>query len=294
MAALAASCRTNPCGVPPLTEPACTLDAFLDGGFEVLQPVEGHRAGLDALLVAACVPRDQNGILADFGAGVGVAGLAAICSNDALKVDLIENAPGLVLLARKSIARPRNARIADRVRILNADILASARKRREAGILDERYDFVITNPPFNDRSFRKSPEGGKAAAHMMDGDLLEAWMRAMAASLKPGGRFTIILRPRSLAELLAATGSRFGGLVLKPVHSKSAASASRLLVGGIKGSRAALTIAQPLVVHTSGGSLSSEIQAISKGDGFIDLFEKPDSRQLETAAAREHLSASVE
>lgn len=278
----------------PVSEPAATTDAFLGGCFEVFQPVDGHRAGLDALLIAACVPRDLEGTLADFGAGAGVAGFAALCGCRAKQVDLIENAVPLASLTRRSVDLPANRHLKGRVRILEADILAPARERREAGLADQSYDFAITNPPYNDSSFRKPSSGGKAAAHMMSEDLLDRWMRAITAALKPGGRFVAILRPRSLTSLLAATGSRFGGLVLKPVQSRVDTPASRLLVGGVKGSRAPLAIVAPLIVHDQAGTLSSHVQAISCGAGFIDLFGERDYRPVETAPASEHLTASVD
>ncbi|MFC0209530.1 methyltransferase, partial [Chelativorans intermedius] len=54
-----------------------TVDAFHRGRFHLVQPAErGHRAGLDAMLLAGAVPRAFCGQLADLGAGAGAAGLA--------------------------------------------------------------------------------------------------------------------------------------------------------------------------------------------------------------------------
>src|SRR5213075_3331210 len=76
-----ASCWPTPawpmnCG--PMTDPALdvTEDAFLGGGLRLLQLRSGHRAGHDAMLLAAAAPARSGDRVADFGAGVGPAGLA--------------------------------------------------------------------------------------------------------------------------------------------------------------------------------------------------------------------------
>ena len=51
-------------------KPAHTLDAFHRGDFWLVQPKgAGHRAGVDAMILAAAVPSAFSGRLADFGAG---------------------------------------------------------------------------------------------------------------------------------------------------------------------------------------------------------------------------------
>src|ERR1700724_414741 len=74
------ACPTN-CG--PMTEPqeGCiaaefTEDAFLGGRLRLRQLKSGHRAGHDAMLLAAATPARPGDRVADFGAGVGAAGLA--------------------------------------------------------------------------------------------------------------------------------------------------------------------------------------------------------------------------
>ncbi|TIW14778.1 MAG: methyltransferase, partial [Mesorhizobium sp.] len=54
--------------------PAHTVDAFHRGRFWLVQPSQGgHRAGMDAMMLAAAVPSGFSGRLADFGAGAGAA-----------------------------------------------------------------------------------------------------------------------------------------------------------------------------------------------------------------------------
>ena len=49
---------------------ATTIDAFHRGRFHLVQPAKGaHRSGIDAMILAASVPPDFSGMLADLGAG---------------------------------------------------------------------------------------------------------------------------------------------------------------------------------------------------------------------------------
>ena len=53
-----------------------TEDAFLGGQLRLRQPKSGHRAGHDAMLLAAATAARPGDRVVDFGAGVGAAGLA--------------------------------------------------------------------------------------------------------------------------------------------------------------------------------------------------------------------------
>src|ERR1700724_2480344 len=63
------------CG--PMTDASeFTEDAFLGGQLRLRQPKSGHRAGHDAMLLAAATPARSGDRVVDLGAGVGAAGFA--------------------------------------------------------------------------------------------------------------------------------------------------------------------------------------------------------------------------
>jgi tRNA1(Val) A37 N6-methylase TrmN6 len=75
-----------------MAPPVHTLDAFHRGDFWLVQPKgAGHRAGVDAMMLAAAVPASFAGKLADFGAGAGAAGLAVASRCPKAEVVLVEN-----------------------------------------------------------------------------------------------------------------------------------------------------------------------------------------------------------
>src|SRR5690242_1596048 len=82
---------------------AVTRDAFLGGRLTLVQPASGHRAGTDAVLLAAAVAETASGLLYDFGSGVGAAGLGAAARAQGLAVRLVEIDPEVAELARQTI-----------------------------------------------------------------------------------------------------------------------------------------------------------------------------------------------
>lgn len=242
-------------------------DAFLGGRLSLRQPGAGHRAGTDAVLLAACLPADARGRAVDVGAGVGAAGLSALTRACDLDMTCVEIDPALTALCALNIAENG---LADRARAVAADILKPA-SRRLAALADGAFDWALTNPPFLDpAASRVSPDAAKARAHVAEGGL-EAWMRASVALLAPGGTFLMIHRADALADILSSANGRIGALRLMPVHARAGEPAVRLLVAGKKGSRGPLEILPPLVLHASGGRFTPEAEAIHRGEMGIAL-----------------------
>ncbi|PTM98429.1 tRNA1(Val) (adenine(37)-N6)-methyltransferase [Mycoplana dimorpha] len=231
-----------------------TIDAFHRGLFHLVQPKGGgHRAGMDAMLLAALVAGEGPMRVADLGAGAGAAGLAVASRLEEAHVLLVERSAVMASYARKSLALPGNAGLAERVEVIEADVTLTGRARLAAGLEDEVQDHVIMNPPFNDASDRRTPDALKAEAHAMQDDLFEQWIRTAGAIMKPGGQLSLIARPESIAAIIDACGRRFGGIEITPLHPRPGESAVRILVTAIKGSRARLGLRAPLVMHEDDG-----------------------------------------
>ena len=227
-----------------------TIDAFHRGRFHVVQPKgRGHRAGMDAMLLAALVADERPCRVADLGAGAGAAGMAVAARLPQADVLLVERSEDMAAYARKGLHLAENASFAGRVTVLQADVTLTGKARVAAGLADDRFDHVIMNPPFNDPGDRRTPDPLKAEAHAMADDLFEAWIRTAGAILVPGGQLSLIARPESIADIIAACGRRFGGLEITALHPRSGENAVRILVTAIKGSRARLVFRAPLTVH---------------------------------------------
>lgn len=244
-----------------------TEDAFLGGKLRLRQPRRGHRAGHDAVLLAAATAAQAGERVVDFGAGVGAAGLAVATRVRGIELTLVEIDDALADLARDNAALNR---LAARVAVL--DVAAPAQAFVAAGLPPDSADRVLMNPPFNRPSrHQASPDSVRRAAHEGTEATLEVWVHAARRLLKPNGTLTLIWRADDLADVLAALGRGFGGIVILPVHPTSKASAIRILVKAIKGDSALLVILPGLVLNDAAGTTIPDIQAVLNGDAVLRL-----------------------
>lgn len=243
-----------------------TLDAFHRGAFWLVQPARrGHRAGTDAMLVAAAVPSGFRGNVADLGAGAGAAGLAVAARCPEARVMLVDNSAEMLGFARQSLERCENAAIAPRVSLLAADVTLSGEKRTASGLEPGTFDFVLMNPPFNATLDRASDDVLRRAAHVMDETMFSDWLRTAAAILKPRGGLALIARPASLDAIIQAAHGRFGAIELVSVHPRAGADAIRIIVRARKGSRGGIAIRPSLVMHDEGSRFSERAEALANG-----------------------------
>lgn len=251
---------------------AFTIDAFHRGNFWLVQPDgKGHRAGMDAMMLAAAVPSSFSGQLADFGAGAGGAGLAVASRCPKSRVVLVERAPEMADFAERTLAYSGNAHLADRVSVLVADVALAGRERVAAGLADSSFDYAIMNPPFNARHDRKTPDALKQQAHVMEDGLFEQWIRSAAAVVRPRGGLALIARPQPLRAILDAFAGRFGNAEIVPVQARSDLPAIRIVVRAVRASRAGLLLCPALVLHDNGNDLFSP-RADDINNGRASLF----------------------
>src|SRR2546423_3978299 len=127
------------CG--PMTDPGeFTEDAFLGGQLRLRQPKSGHRAGHDAMLLAAATAAQPGDRVVDFGAGVGAAGLALARRVVGIDLVLVEIDAVLAGLARENAAA--NAIAAD---VIVLDIESSTDAFASAGLAPDSVDVVLMN-----------------------------------------------------------------------------------------------------------------------------------------------------
>lgn len=264
MQALLMSCVTMSDPKPEITE-----DFFLDGKLRLRQPRRGHRAGHDAILLAAAVSARPGDRVADFGAGVGAAGLAVVARVPGVRCILIETDSTLAELARANA--DLNAIDAE-VHVL--DVTGSADSFASAGLGPDSTDVVLMNPPFNDVSrHQSSPDAGRQVAHMAGEGMLSRWIHAARRVLKPDGVLTLIWRAEGLGDVLASLDRGFGGIQILPVHADDGKPAIRVIVTARKGGRAPMTICRGLALNDRDGSASADARAILGGRSIASLRE---------------------
>lgn len=251
-----------------------TRDAFLGDRLMVRQPARGYRAGVDAVLLAAALPcgdgREMR--VLDAGAGVGTAGLCLARRCPAVHVTLLELQAPLARLARANVA---DNGLCERVRVIEADLL-DAKALTAAWVARESFDIAIANPPFHDAAAgTAATDAVKAAAHAMPRESLDDWLRALAHLTRPGGSIYVVHKVESLPDLLAACRGRFGGLTVRPIQPRADAPSIRVIVSGIKGSRAPLQLLAPFVLHGEGHAFTAAAEAVLRQGAALDGASSP-------------------
>lgn len=255
------------CG--PMSDSALELteDAFLGGQLRLRQLKSGHRAGHDAVLLAAATSARSGDRVADLGAGVGVAGLAVARRIAGIDLVLVELDPVLAELARANATS--NAIAAD---IIVLDVEADAASFAVAGLGPDSVDTVLMNPPFNDPArHRTSPDKARGVAHVATATTLANWVHAARRILKSKGALTLIWRADGLAEVLAALDHGFGSVEILPVHGDASGPANRILIRAVKGGRAPTQIHPALMLNDESGVPNTWVQEILAGKGSLPL-----------------------
>ena len=161
-----------------LADRPVTDDAFLGGALRILQPKDGYRAGVDAVLLAASASAEagRRERVLDVGAGVGVVGLAVARRVADAEVALVERDPRLAELARANIERNG---LSERVRVIEADVEQPLGGQPALAALAESFDHVLANPPFHTQGRgTAAADATKAAANAMAEGSLDRLGRA--------------------------------------------------------------------------------------------------------------------
>ena len=240
-----------------------TDDAVLGGRLVLRQPRTGHRVGHDAILLAAATEAGGAGHAVELGAGVGAAALALAQRTMGLTVTLVELDPALGVLAEHNAARNG---LAGRVRVAVLDVGASDGAFANEGMSGGSAGCVLMNPPFNDPARQNvSPDPQRRLAHARSSDTLTKWVQRAAWLLAPSGVLTLMWRADGLGDVLSALRAGFGGIAVLPVYPRPDAAAIRILVRGVKGSRAPLSLAGGLTLNDANARPSAEAEAILRG-----------------------------
>ena len=237
-----------------------TEDAILSGKIAVLQPKNGYRFSLDAVLLAFFVRAKKSDTIVDLGCGSGVIGL--ILAHRFPDVCVY----GLELQRELAEAAAQNAMrngFSDRVKVIQRDFTTLP-----CPGLPGKIDAVVSNPPFRKSgSGRPNPLSPKAIArHEIAGSLAQA-AEAASRLLSPKGSFFCVYPASRLAHCISTLCAN--GLEpkrLRAVHPKKDEPASLILVEARKGGGPELLLEPPLFIHENGG-YTEEISAMLGLDG---------------------------
>ncbi len=242
------------------TPSSLTDDAFLGGKLQILQPEKGHRAGIDAVFLAASIPAVDGETVFEAGIGAGVAAMCLLARNPLLHVT------GIELNSRYAVLCEQNAKrnnLSDHLRIITGDVKDAM--RRDLAHMPEHGSFAhaFANPPyFEDGKVTQSPSLLKAAAHSFGPDDLDLWIKLLHAMVTLRGTVTLIHRAETLGKILGSMEARFGDIRVAPLYAREGTAASRVIVQGVKGSKAPMQLLPGLILHEQDNGFTPDAEAV--------------------------------
>jgi tRNA1(Val) A37 N6-methylase TrmN6 len=237
-----------------------TEDGFLGGRVRIMQPEKGFRAGIDSVFLAAAVPCEPGETLMEAGIGTGVAALCVLARVPNVHITGVEIAARHAMLAEENAKRNG---LSAHVRVIHGDVKDCLRRDLAQWPTQGSFNHVYANPPYHDADkVQPSPYGLKAQARSFGAQDLDLWIKVLHTMVTLRGTCTIIHRADSLGAILTAMGDRFGDIKVAPLYAREGMAASRVIVQGIKGSRASLQLLPGLILHAAGNQFTPEADAI--------------------------------
>ncbi len=244
-----------------MTRPDITHDRFLDGAVTIVQPAEGYRAGMDAVLLAASLAAREGETIAEAGCGAAAALLCAAHRLGGCSLTGFEREPGALALAQRGVAANGQQK---RVTLVEHDV------GERPDELENRFDQSFSNPPYFEPGAVRAPSPGRQAAYLADTPL-KAWVLFLHHITRPGGRITMIHRAAALGDLLELLGPRTGQIEILPVRPAPGVAAGRVLVRARKGlRRGPVTLYEGLALHDVAGGPGTSRAAEALRGGALE------------------------
>jgi tRNA1Val (adenine37-N6)-methyltransferase len=233
-----------------------TLDHLLPGNIKILQKKKGYRFSIDSILLAHFVRLQEGQKVLDLGTGSGIIPIILATKVKTTEIWGVEIQEELADIAKRNIAMNN---LQGCVHIVKVD----ARNLPDR-IGSERFDIVLTNPPYRKiRSGRINPLREKAIArHEIKGSLTDMAKIAFRL-LRPKASFYLVYPAVRAADLITyVRESHLEPKRLRLVHPNREKGAQLILVEASKGGGPGVEIHPPLFIHDLNGQYSEEMRSI--------------------------------
>ena len=194
--------------------------------------------------------------LLDIGCGTGLLSLMIAQKNPGLQIDAVEIDEAAAQQAKENVAA---SPWKERITVIHSDI----KKYYPAN--EGKYDVVVCNPPFYENELA-SPDEKRNKAHHDGSLLLEETVQAIRHSLKPGGKFFLLLpykRMSDIQRLLEEAGLITTHIVF--VKQTPSHSYFRVMISGILPNENPVSVnSSELTIKDAGGNYTPEFTALLK------------------------------
>ena len=207
-----------------------TVDKILRGKISIIQLKKGFRYGFEAVFLASFVNGYLKKInkkiisLADVGSGVGTISLIIAYHNNKINITAIENNDNYLQIANENIAINNFEK---KINAIHGNIFNIDNQ------LINKFDMVVTNPPFYDRKQKKSEnELDNYAKRIID---YEGWIENSLKLLMDKGIIFLIIPTGLLEKSLKILSRKTGSFKIFPIWPNQKKSSKRLILSAKKG-----------------------------------------------------------
>ncbi len=240
-----------------------TVDKILRGKISIIQLKKGFRYGFDAVFLAAFVNgylkklKRKNFLLADVGSGVGTISLIIAYQNDEINITAIENNDSYLEIANENIVRNNFQK---KINLMQGDIF-----NIDSHLLN-RFDVVVTNPPFHDKKQKISEnELDNYAKRIIN---YESWIENSVKLLKDKGTIFLIIPTGLLEKSLKFLSTKTGSFKIFPIWPNQKKSSKRLILIAKKGGASPTELMSGMKLLNSKGKATKKARTYSNNGIF--------------------------
>jgi tRNA1Val (adenine37-N6)-methyltransferase len=240
-----------------------TVDKILRGKISIIQLKKGFRYGFDTVFLAAFVNgylkklKKKKISLADVGSGVGTISLIIAYQNDKINITAIENNDTYLEIANENIVRNNFQK---KINLMQGDIFNIDND------LMNRFDIVVTNPPFYDRKQKKSEnELDNYAKRIIN---YESWIENSLKLLKDKGIIFLIIPTGLLEKSLIILSKKTGSFKIFPIWPNQKKSSKRLILLAKKGGASPTELMSGMRLLNNRGKITKKARTYSDNGIF--------------------------
>lgn len=232
------------------------LDDLERNGYHIIQRTDRFCFGMDAVLLSGFARVKRAERVLDLGTGTGIIPILLEAKTDGAHFTGLELQPESADMARRSV---RYNGLDEKVDIVTGDI-------RDASTLfgASSFDVITTNPPYmiGQHGLQNADDARTIARHEVC-CTLEDVITQSAKLLKPKGRFYMVHRPFRLVEIFCLM-HQYGiePKRMKLVHPFVDREPNMVLIEGLRGGNARLTVEKPIIVFERAGVYTEEIREV--------------------------------
>ena len=240
-----------------------TVDKILRGKISIIQLKKGFRYGFDTVFLAAFVNgylkklKKKKISLADVGSGVGTISLIIAYQNDKINITAIENNDTYLEIANENIVINNFQK---KINLMQGDIFNIDND------LMNRFDIVVTNPPFYDRKQKKSEnELENYATRIIN---YESWIENSLKLLKDKGIIFLIIPTGLLEKSLKILSKKTGSFKIFPIWPNQKKSSKRLILLAKKGGASPTELMSGMRLLNNRGKMTKKAKTYSDNGIF--------------------------